>query len=352
MKILTQVCIGMAILFAVRATAEDLRIPALIGQTGSSATFGKNEVDAYTLALEEWNRRGGLNGKKLVLQVEDTQTSARQIISGFQRLALGNPPVVLGPTWLDGYPAVIPIARKKGILLVTPSAARESFSEADKDWPITFYHNSTLEIRKLVEGLRERGYKRIGLIYEEEPFSDMVRKLLLDNQVTLQSDFGVQGGETDFHSILPKLRAQQPDILVLFVWDEKSLLSLLQQLRVLLPELPLASVHDAAGWLKNPAFGAVIQHMIHTKFEIADAGFVSRFRERFGYEPILTGSNAYDAMNAVLSARAAGKETGTEIREYLLSHEFSTVTFGSLRFAADGSVPSKISVVEFRAPPR
>lgn len=38
--------------------AEELRIPAMIGQTGASATFGKGELDAYTLAIEEWNAGG------------------------------------------------------------------------------------------------------------------------------------------------------------------------------------------------------------------------------------------------------------------------------------------------------
>src|SRR5690606_24653507 len=99
------------------------------------------------------NARGGVRGKLVSLKVEDTATNQRQIVTAFQRLALDKPPVILGPTWLDGFPAVIPLARRQQILLVTPSAAREAFSKDDADWPITFYHNSTMEAEALVRGL-------------------------------------------------------------------------------------------------------------------------------------------------------------------------------------------------------
>lgn len=73
-----------------------------------------------------------MNGRKVVLDFDDTQTSAKQILSAFKRFATRRPAVVLGPTWLDGFPAVIPIAQRNEILLVTPSAAIEAFSDADR----------------------------------------------------------------------------------------------------------------------------------------------------------------------------------------------------------------------------
>ena len=85
--------------------ADELTIPVLVGQTGASVNFGKQELDAYTLAVEEWNQAGGILGKTISLQVEDTQTSLKQIFTAFQRLILNKAPVILGPTWLDGFQA-------------------------------------------------------------------------------------------------------------------------------------------------------------------------------------------------------------------------------------------------------
>lgn len=329
--------------------AEDLSIPVLVGQTGASATFGRNETDAYTLAAEDWNNKGGVKGKRIVLRFEDTQTSAKQIVTGFQRFAATKAPVVLGPTWLDGFPAIIPMARQKDILLVTPSAAIEAFSESDRSWPVTFYHNSTTEIKVLLDGLRKRNLSRLALVYEQEPFAEMIRKLVLANDIRLVADIGVQAGESDFRPHLLKLRNDKIDAIIVFVWDERSLLALLQQIRIVLPDIQLATVHDGAGWLENSAFKPVLPRLIFTRFIVSDNSFAERFKARFAYPPILTASNAYDALNSVLTALAAGCDTGSECRDYIMHHVLETVTFGKFQFGADGSVPSKVEVMEFPA---
>jgi len=327
--------------------AEDLRIPVLVGQTGASATFGRNETDAYALAAQDWNDRGGVNGRRIVLQFEDTQTSAKQIVSAFQLHASRGASVILGPTWLDSFPAVIPIARKRGVLLVTPNAAIEAFTPLDRSWPVTFYHNSTTEVKVLLEGLRRRNLSRLALVYEQEPFAEMIRKLLIANDIDLVADIGVQAGESDFKSNLFKLREKKVDALIVFVWDERSLLALLQQVKIGLPNIQLATVHDGAGWIKNTAFSSVIPRLVYTRFTIADSSFERRFKEKFGYEPILTASNAYDALSAVLQALAAGATSGAAIREYLMTTELQTTTFGRFKFEADGSVPSRVEIVEY-----
>lgn len=239
------------------------------------------------------------------------------------------------------------MAKQQNILLVTSSAAREAFSEENKDWPVSFYHNSTLEIKKLISGLKEWGHKKIALIYEQEPFAEMIRKLVLENTNTLTADIGVRVGEADFNTILSKLKTKNPDVLIVFVWDEQAQLALLQQLRIHLPDLQLATVHDGEGWLSNPITKEVLPRLIYSKFIIADKTFSERFKRRFGYEPRLTASNAYDAINSVMAAMNDGNNTAKEIRGYLITKELSTTTFGNFKFAADGSVPSKVTVVDF-----
>lgn len=332
--------------------ADDLRIPVLVGQTGASQTFGRNETDGYTLAAEEINAKGGVNGSRVVLDFQDTETSARQTISAFHLQATRGSQVVLGPTWLDSFPAVIPVARKKGVLLVTPSAALGAFAEADRGWPVSFYNNSATEIKVLAEALRKRKLSRIALVYEQEPFAEMMRKLLVSESVPLVADIGVQAGESDFRAQLIKLRNQRVEAIVVFVWDQRSLLSLLQQISINIPNLPLVTIHDGAGWLEDPAFKPFLPRLMYTRFVVADRSFEERFKARFGYTPILTASNAYDALNSVLSAFAAGANSGTTCRDYLMNNKLESVTFGSFRFNQDGSVPSIVDVVDFVADKR
>ena len=318
----------------------------MVGQTGASQTFGKNELDAYTLAIEEWNAKGGIDGKKIKLKIEDTETNQVKIISAFQRFAFEKPAFILGPTWLDGFQGVIPIAEQKNILLITPSAAREAFSKQHAKWPITFYHNSTIETKVLVDGIRAKGFKNIGVIYEQEPFAEMARRLTLENLKDPLVDIGVQTGDTDFNSIIVRLKEKKPDLLLTYIWDERSLSSLFKQLKALLPSLKIATLHDGEGWIENTTYKNDLSGLIYAQFVPADATFAERFNKRFSYKPVLTASNAYDAINGVLKAIQAGNKTAEGIRNYLTTTEFETVTWGKFKFDANGNVPSKVEVVE------
>lgn len=79
----------------------------------------------------------------------------------------------------------------------------------------------------------------------------------------------------------------------------------MQQITTSIPNIPLATIHDGAGWVEDPA------------------------------------------LNSVLSAFAAGHDTGEKCRNYLMNNQLDSVTFGSFRFNQDGSVPSIVEVVDY-----
>lgn len=269
-------------------------------------------------------------------------------MTAFQRLAFSKPAVILGPTWLDSFQSVISVAKRKDILLVTPSAAFETLKKHNFSWPITFYHNSRTETKFLVDLLSKKGFKNIALFYEQEPFAEMIRGLLHENKISLVSDIGVQGGEVDFKVMLSKLKSKKIDSIVLLIWNEKSLHSFLKQLNVLFPNITIASLHDAEGWMKNPTFKKYLKKIIYTKFDIESSDFIKKFEKRFSYKPYITASNVYDAINAVLLAYSKNLKTTAKIRTFLLTETFDTATFGKFKFNSDGSVPSKISFVEYQ----
>ena len=332
--------------------ADTYVIPALIGQTGASSTFGKAELDGYTLAIEEWNsQHGGIDGKPVSLKVEDTRSDSATILTGFHRLAAPGYKVILGPTWMDGLgQGVIPVAEKKGVLLVSPSAEYEAL-KLGTNWPITFYYHSRAEAKGLVDYLARQKINRLSIVNEQEPFAELFRKLVVEasaGKIEIVNEVEVRAGESDFKSILPRLGRNSPQAYLVLVWDESSLLTLLKTLKSIASQVPLVTIHDGEGWLSKPDFAAVISRMVYSRFIIRDRAFFERFHRRFGYDVYLTGSNAYDAMWSVLRALQAGARDGQAVRDYLVVNKLDTVTFGPIQLAREGYVTaSDVEVVEY-----
>ena len=60
-------------LFATPLLAQDLKFSIPLPLTGTNAKFGEIEKNSYEIALEEINAKGGVKGKKVVLEFEDSQ---------------------------------------------------------------------------------------------------------------------------------------------------------------------------------------------------------------------------------------------------------------------------------------
>ena len=338
-------------LFLILATApgaaqeNGIEVAALLGLTGDSAQFGKGELDAITLAAEKWNRRGGINGRKIKLEVENTATSPMQVVSGYKKLTdLDKHQVILGPTWLDTFQAVIPLAEKKRVLLLTPSAEGLALKHSNpKDlMALTTYYSSSREVAALLQALQADGVRTVMGTYTQEPFFLLLRELVEKDAAKygiriLESD-NFDFGYSDFHSFMARARQKRPDCLLLFQTEEGTVLGFLRARKQHFPEVKVAGIHDFQGFFRKDGIRNLAGSFYYTHFLPADPPFVREFKDRFGYEPMLTHSNAYDAANMLFEALAAGKSTGPEIRDYLMSRRFKTVTFGDAGFTREGAI--------------
>src|SRR5664280_2903748 len=55
------------------ADPSAIKIAVILGLTGSAPTMGASAKDGVLLAVNEWNSKGGVLGKKIAVIVEDSQ---------------------------------------------------------------------------------------------------------------------------------------------------------------------------------------------------------------------------------------------------------------------------------------
>lgn len=91
-----------------------LKIGAVLPMTGGSAVFGEKFKQAYSLAVEEINAAGGINGKKLEIIIEDSQEKPQVGKTATEKL-VANKDILL----LTG-------GRSSGVTLVEAQVANEN----------------------------------------------------------------------------------------------------------------------------------------------------------------------------------------------------------------------------------
>src|SRR3989338_7541549 len=109
------------------AAGETIKIGAALGLTGICAEFGEGELKATTLAVEEINAAGGINGKQLELISEDTQCDNKTTVSAFQKLInVDKVAAIIGPTWGDSFQGGYSFSQQAEIVSISPSTAIEA----------------------------------------------------------------------------------------------------------------------------------------------------------------------------------------------------------------------------------
>ena len=126
------------------AHAADLKIGVAEALSGGAAQYGAAIKNGFQLAADEINAAGGINGNKLVLQIEDEQGKKEEAINVFKKLIFQDKVLmVFGPTLSNSAQAADPIAQAgktvafgtsntaDGITSIGDYIFRNSVTEAD-----------------------------------------------------------------------------------------------------------------------------------------------------------------------------------------------------------------------------
>jgi branched-chain amino acid transport system substrate-binding protein len=352
MKVPRVVPIGLlAAALAPPLTAQDtaFKVGVPLPLTGAEAKFGEMEKQAYDLASEEVNAKGGIKARKLVLDIQDSggkPETATAIVEKF--ITVNKYPIVVGEYTSQCSYAVAGVAEKyKTPYLVVTGAADKITQQGWKyvyrlNPPSSLYNAGLFSFFEAVAQP-----KSIALLYENTDFGTSTSKAMKDyceaKGIPVLLDEGYQSGAIDFKPILQKVKSLRPDILymVSYLMDASLLMRQSRELDI----NPRAFVGGAAGFtlpefLQNAAEASedVISGTLWTpQVKYAGAGeFFEKFRARFGKEPDYHGAEAYAAVYVLADTlRRAKGYSPEELRASLAETNLMTA-FGPVRFISWG----------------
>ena len=211
------------------------RIGVMESLTGVGETYGTVASEAKQMAADEINAAGGINGRTLELVVEDSQCTAKDAITAYNKLTdVEGVKIILGTSCSSAMLGAAPLAEADGVILFSGLASNPDIANAG-DY---IFRTQISDVQVGIDTgnvLWADGVRTLATITESTDYAEGVRR-------TSVAQFEKRGGRvvaeeryasdiTDFRSQLSKLIDAAPDALHLAPQSEFSAGTILKQAR-------------------------------------------------------------------------------------------------------------------------
>jgi branched-chain amino acid transport system substrate-binding protein len=348
-KVWLGLVVALLLILALVATltapaAETIKIGGVFALTGPASQWGTGEKDSVLLAFEEANARGGINGKKLELVVEDTKTDFAETAKAFNKLIhVDGVKIIIGPTWFGQVAS--PIAENERAFVISPSAgvvtqpSRYFFDI----WP-----TEAQEVEPVVRHMNAHNISRVIVIYSQNDWSqsmfDHFKAKANQTNISIVRSFATDPFESDFRTIIDRIKSENFDALYVPFAFYPAQGRFMKQAT----ELKLAAPVYSSSGTENPnllqEFGPYIEGTLYPYPEAGETTgiFRQKFRAHYGREPTSpSASYAYDSAFLVIAALKAGKKTPEEISAFLATVKDFPGYSNTIGFDQNGRVASK-----------
>ena len=213
--------IAAVISFATFASAAEIKIGVAEALTGNAAQYGVPIRKGFELAAGEINARGGVNGHKIELVIEDEQGKKEEAINVFKKLIFQDKVLMLfGPTLSNSAQASDPVAQGAKVVVFGTSNTADGITSIGN----YVFRNSVTEADILPVTLKiaaqKTGLKKVAVLYgNDDIFTksgyDNFAKALRALKIPVTTTETFAKGDVDFKPQLTKIKASNPDAVVL-----------------------------------------------------------------------------------------------------------------------------------------
>lgn len=322
--------------------ASRIKIGALFSLSGWGASGGQTELDATVLAVEDINALGGVAGRQIELIVEDNRSSPPGSVAAFNKLAeINNVVAVLGPNWTEFSEVVAPQSTR----LKIPTLAASGFTQTPAQGADLYFFSAlpafSVQVKPLADHLIAKQHKRIAILKSTSSYFENIADGLLEDLKQanifpiLTETFNPQ--ESDFRSVLLKLRDQKVDGIVTFLLESGELASFFKQARALKLGIPLYA-HDISYDESIEKNRSIANGVIFFKYEMPiGEDLTKRFQAKFNKTPTVGVPKAYDNVFVLKQAIERCGGARVEIRRCLAETDYQGVS-GRVRFDGKGRI--------------
>lgn len=314
--------------------------------TGDQAKMGMDFRNAVTLAVEEWNAKGGVLGKQIEILVGDDQRDPKQAVAIANKFVTQRVTGVIGHFNSSCSIPASDIYNRANIPMITPASTNPLLTDKGYKGVFRVCGRDDQQGRVAAQFVTKKlKVKKIAILHDKTTYgqglADEFKKSLAEN-VRVVYYGGIVQGDKDFKTVLIAVKRVEPDLIYFGgIYPEGGLLVRQAQ------EIGLKTPFMSGDGVIDPKFieiagikeaeGTYLTFSPDPKNIPSAKAFIEKYEKRFG-EIGPYSIYAYDAINIMLTAiNNAGTLDGKAIIERLHSDEFSGA-LGKIKFDSKGDV--------------
>ena len=322
---------------SVQAADSEIHIGLVNPLSGDNALYGVDQQRAMTMAFEEINAAGGVNGAKLVLVEYDDQGDPQNTARGAQKMADDESIVAMvGSSLTSCTLALVPIIDDAGLVDCVVSSSSPSLAKAS-DY---FFRMAVQDAQvgpQMAKAILNKGYKNILVLYSNNDYGKNLGGNLVtyakENGGNIVDEIEYNAADQDFSAIVTKVKSAGAEAIAICgtVTDSSLLISQMDQQGVDAYIIGATSLYNThALEIAGDALEGVgcVSVYISTNPDEKVQEFVKKYNEKFNETPDAFAAMGYD-MAYVLAAAAdkamqanngevdrEGMKTGMEQTDY------------------------------------
>ena len=201
--------------------SQGVPLGAVLAMSGNANVYGQDQKTGLNLALAELNGKGGINGKPLALQIEDSGSDEPGANAAFTLQINRGVLALIGPTLSQQAFSADPIAQRRSVPVVAPSNTATGIPEIGHFISRVSAQSSVIAPLSIARALQlHPQIRRAAVFYAQDDAYSSAETTIFQQALTAKGLKPVtvqrtQLNDQDFQTQISAALQQKPDLVVL-----------------------------------------------------------------------------------------------------------------------------------------
>jgi branched-chain amino acid transport system substrate-binding protein len=350
------------------AVKADVKVGVVISLTGVGNAYGPTQKNGVELAAARINEAGGVNGAKVVLVIDDDQSTTDGGVTAFRKQVSQDRVVaILGPTLSNTAVAAHPVAQSAQTPVIAISNTGDGIVGKCDYGPCDYIFRASLgestAIPQTVSIAKSKlNVKSVVLMYaQDDKFSSdgfaIFKKNLTSSGITIKKEIAFNKGDVDLSAQVTAALAESPDAIVDSSLAGPAIL-ILKEVNKKKPGMLVIggngfntpAIIASAGAAAEGAVSGAAWYLGNPSAENKD--FVAAYKAKYNADPDQFAAQSYSALYILLDALKRTPSVTSVLHDKLRNQiELTTgvkTPLGEFSFNASHDVNQKVYVVQVK----